>query len=446
MKKFLASALSLAMLVSLFPVSAAATAPKAQTKTVTLAADNIYSSLGDVSVKVTYTGWLGEIDAAACGVDAADVNAWIGGPSGSVGAIPVLKEGSEIRFTITAKDPMAYYNFCYDGIYTGDVFMPGIEYGWDDCGGGAMYFIATDTQYGYLDELSIYPIQVYGRADGSTEFSAGVIYEDDKQPFGRKTGKGEYTYHAHNGLLSYAFNAKYARDEDNTYSPNYYTARYNLGAALTISDAQVKEMCETGTMTFLKGTEFEYKHAYPGLATLLGLKEPEKKLDIQFDDDFFNSDIGPINNVTITNNTGAAVDGVYTLLMYSPKMQCKACNSNGIIPTHKDEPAAELYSFDLDLAPGKSATYTLYFGRSRSLASTKFVWVEYDDAAERARYLNSKALFQTDTLEYAAKYTPEYGQYVGYYDVEDESYLAQYPYNITLQPVTHKSFSTRREK
>ena len=167
---------------------------------------------------------------------------------------------------------------------------------------------------------------------------------------------------------------------------------------------------------------------------------PKKELTIRFDDNFYDSDIGPINDVTITNNTGAAVNGVYTLLMYSPKMYCEACNTNGLISPHKDEPLAEIYSFDLTLDPGESATYTLYFGVARSLASSKFVWVEYDDAAERARYLNSNALFETDTLEYAAEYTPKYGNYIGYYDVVDAAYLAQYPYNITLQPVAHKSF------
>lgn len=363
--------LAAALTVGLLPAAGAASVPKPQTKTVKVAADNIYSSLGDVSVEVTYTGWLGEI--ASIPRDGA--SDWIGGPAGNTDKIAVLKEGSEIRFTIKAKDPMAYYNFCYDGIYTPDVFSENIVYGWDDCGGGTLYFYSKDGLQGY-------PIQVYGNKDGTSSFQPGNIFEKS-QPFGRKLGSGQYAYTAYNGLLTYAFNAKPARDENNDYFPNDYTARYVLGSALTVNDEQIKEMQETGAMTFLDGTEYEYQYAYPGVAELFGLEEKSASgLTFYFDDSEHLLDNGHAYSYTLTNNSDQAIKGCYALLSYRPRMMYDGLYSGPVFH-------GQLHKFDLDLQPHESfkaphgnAMVSNYY----SLSSMKMLWIEFDSPAEREQF------------------------------------------------------------
>lgn len=166
------------------------------------------------------------------------------------------------------------------------------------------------------------------------------------------------------------------------------------------------------------------------------IPEPTKPdLSIRFDDDYYMSDIGPINDLTITNNTTEPITGVYTLLLYYPKMYCLDCSSGLKQLSHTDNPSADIYPFDLNLAPGESIIKTAYFGSERNLTGTKFVWVEYDDAAERDTYLNDSALFRTNTVDYAASYD----NYVGYWVIQDAAYLARYPYDITLEPVKHNS-------
>lgn len=214
---------------------------------------NVYSSLKDVKaedvkVTVTYDGYLGSLKASDLGL-AGD------------GEVPVLKEGSHIQFQIQHKNPMTYYNFCYDGIVLPEDAQP---MGWDDCGGGQIY-------YGSDSEGS-FPIQVYGtgKENHSTAQAAGIV---NMEEFGTYLGNGTYSYSAVNGLADYAFHSQEARDADGNYQYNDYTINYALGAALTINEQQVEEMEKTGTMTFLAGTPAEYKVAYPGLKELLSNAE-----------------------------------------------------------------------------------------------------------------------------------------------------------------------------
>lgn len=380
--------LAAALAVGMLPAAGAASVPKPQTKTVKVTADNIYSSLGDVSVEVTYTGWLGEI--ASIPRDGA--SDWIGGPAGNTDKIAVLKEGSEIRFTIKAKDPMAYYNFCYDGIYTPDVFSESIVYGWDDCGGGTLYFYSKDGLQGY-------PIQVYGNKDGTSSFQPGNMFEKS-QPFGRKLGSGQYAYTAHNGLLTYAFNAKPARDENNDYFPNDYTARYILGSALTVSDAQIKEMQETGTMTFLKGTEYEYQYAYPGVATLLGLAEKpvveEPASDYSFKvtrvkPEFYSKDSngdyildnGASYGITFTNNTAEPLTREIAFVSYGKKLNEYA---------HLD---AQIHYVSLNMAAHGTQAVNISSGFSRlSGGDYAFATVDFDDAADKRSFQSSVPMME----------------------------------------------------
>lgn len=352
------------------PSAGAAAVPKPQTKTVQVTADNIYSSLGDVSVEVTYTGWLGEI--ASIPRDGA--GDWLGGPAGNTDKIAVLKEGSEIRFTIKAGNPKAYYNFCYDGIRTEN---SGMEYGWDDCGGGTLHFYNENG-------LQSYPIQVYGKADGSTGFKSGDIFKE-LQPFGRKLGSGQYAYTAYNGLLTYAFSAKPARDESNEFYPNDYAARYVLGTALTVSDAQIKEMQETGTMTFLKGTEYEYQNAYPGVAELFGLPPTKTNPDFRIYEQGQKEPHGYI----ATNNTGKQLTAYYALLSYWPKTTYYPATE--ISPYESEYFRGQLLALDLDLAPGESLKgecWCVAVGWS----TMKHCWIQFDNDAERDAFFQNNAL------------------------------------------------------
>lgn len=84
--------------------------PETQTKTITLADEDIgvtQNLSSDVTVQVTYTGVIGEIDAKDTFPDKEYYKDR---------KIVVVKEGSEVQFKITSNDPGASYNFCYDKI------------------------------------------------------------------------------------------------------------------------------------------------------------------------------------------------------------------------------------------------------------------------------------------------------------------------------------------
>lgn len=283
-KQITAFALSLVMAVNFMPTMTASATneqktelkmPKTQTKTFILPAENISTSdgVGDVKVEVTYTGWLGEIDAKENGLDGSiGSNNWISGSNNADNTkIAVLKEDSEIRFKITSNDPNAYYNYCYDNIAYDYGFGDDALYGWDDCGGGYLYYSAENDGF---------PVQVYGQPNGTSILQAGPF--DNYFAEGRKISVNEYSYKVVNGLMEYTFHSKYPRDDDNSYNPNDWICSYFLGTVLAINDEQVKELEETGTMTFLKGVmamgehSVEYQHVYKGLPELLGTSSTEE--------------------------------------------------------------------------------------------------------------------------------------------------------------------------
>jgi len=157
-----------------------------------------------------------------------------------------------------------------------------------------------------------------------------------------------------------------------------------------------------------------------------------KPISIHFDDDYFMSDYGPVNSVTLRNNTKEHVKGAYTLLLYKDRLSCSACNGSRFEKEHIARPSALIYSIDLDLAPGESYTGEFYFNTEWNLATTGFMFVEYDDAAERAQYLSS------DALSFDASFEDPAEGYHGYWRVMDKSYLEAFPYGIDFKPFTHK--------
>lgn len=238
---------------------------------------------------MTYTGWLGEIDSG-------DLDTW---PIGDNPKIAVLKEGSEIRFTIKSKDPKAAYNYCYDGVIYDDYY----KYGMDDSGGGMIYFGGEEGWW--------CPIFVFGNADKTTSYKASSMFPaDNRALFGRKTGNNQYAYKAQNGLLAYGF---HAIDSDSAYP----VGSYMLGAALTVNDAQIDELKTSGTMTFYPGTEYEYSEVFEGVAELFGAEAQPKPTEptIRFDSGTGN-DEGVTYQYSISNRTGATVDAYYALISY----------------------------------------------------------------------------------------------------------------------------------
>lgn len=120
---------SMVLLAGVLPVQAAGLQmPAAKKAQMEVPSDwlsvNVYSSLKDVKVTVTYDGYLGSLKASDLGLK-------------GDGEVPVLKEGSHIQFQIQHKNPMTYYNFCYDGIVLPEDAQP---MGWDGCGGGQIYY------------------------------------------------------------------------------------------------------------------------------------------------------------------------------------------------------------------------------------------------------------------------------------------------------------------
>lgn len=152
-------------------------------------------------------------------------------------------------------------------------------------------------------------------------------------------------------------------------------------------------------------------------------------ITFQFGDNYYDPDFGLINDITFTNNTDKRITGAFSLLIYYPDAYCNACR--GWAEPHEDSITAQLYPVDIDLAPGESMTETAYFGSKHNMTNLKYVWVEYDDAAERTQYLNKVGAIPDFTVEY------EKNGYFTYWRV-DADYLAQYPYNISFAAVNHK--------
>lgn len=113
-------------------------------------------------------------------------------------------------------------------------------------------------------------------------------------------------------------------------------------------------------------------------------------------------------NYTITNNTDQKITGYYALLSYQPK---KGLYDDGTEYLH-----AQLHTFDVDLAPGKSMSSELssYF---YNLSGAKNIWITFDSKAERDSFLANRALADQGS----------------YYLVTSEQWLKD-NFNITLRP------------
>ena len=167
-------------------------------------------------------------------------------------------------------------------------------------------------------------------------------------------------------------------------------------------------------------------------------EQPSSPLQIEFEDGYFLSDFGPLYGLTFTNSSSQPVQGAYSLLVYKPEAYCSACALGKAYYEkhpglgdyeHRDDMIATVFPIDMDLAGGESKTVSLRFQVTYTLSDYRFVWVEYDDAAERKTYLTSDALHEDP---YSAE-----GVIKGY-TVEDKSFLTSYPYNLTFASLQHK--------
>ncbi|RHR04838.1 WG repeat-containing protein [Pseudoflavonifractor sp. AF19-9AC] len=170
-------------------------------------------------------------------------------------------------------------------------------------------------------------------------------------------------------------------------------------------------------------------------------EQPSSPLKIEFEDDYFLSDFGPLYSLTVTNTSSQPVQGAYSLLVYEPEAICWACTRGKAYYekylgmenyVHRDDVQARVFPIDLDLAAGESKTFSMRFQGICFLSDCRFIWVEYDNAAERETYLTSDALSE-DVYHSGETTGPVWG-----YGVEDQSFLTAYPYNLTFAPLTHK--------
>lgn len=170
-------------------------------------------------------------------------------------------------------------------------------------------------------------------------------------------------------------------------------------------------------------------------------EQPSSPLQIKFEDGYFLSDYGPLYSLTFTNSSSQPVQGAYSLLVYEPEAYCSACTLGKAFYekhpgygsyVHRDDIAATVLPIDMDLAAGESKTVSMRFQEIYRLSDCRFVWVEYDDAAERKTYLTSDALCED------IYHSGETSEVVWGYVVEDQSFLTAYPYNLTFAPLQHK--------
>lgn len=441
MKKLVSLVLALVLVLAMLPANTfAVQIPQTQTKTFTLDEDQIarYNpDLADMEVSVTVTvdGYLGEIDSKAIGFTD-PVNYWAWYQTHATAAenpVMVLKSGSEVKFTINSNDPRAYCNPVYEATEADrdpDGWFPIM----DDSGGGISIFPSPNGN----GRLTSYQNFVMSNYDGTAYMNAGMTVVANA----RKISTNSYAYTADEGLFIFDFNSY----DPAIFADGYSSVGpcgdivYTLGAFLFVSDEQIAEMEQNnGAATFRKDlaerefpSEFYYTHAYPGLAELFGIEvESRPPISFNFDDNYYISDLGPINDITFTNNSNERISGAFSLLIYNPEAFCVACRY-GVADEHDDAIIAHLYPVDIDLDPGESMTQTAYFGAEYNMTRLKYVWVEYDDAAERAQYLNKAGATPDISVEYGESY-----DYLAYWHL-DADYLAQYPYNITFAPVNHK--------
>jgi len=416
MKRVLAAFLTVVLLVGMLAISASAV--KTGTKTYTLEPQYVESNVGSVTVKVTLNGYIGSLDMKACGIEdeLLAANGWIDSTSAAgenVRDIFVLKSGSEVKFTITASDPNAYYNYCYTkGIMdlAEKAEAAGNTYAaiFDDCGGGVKYTLMGN---GTLDNM---PMTVVPNDDGTARLVTGGF----DVASGRKISDTTYAYTAHDGLYSFAFQGK-DKAGDPVMDSYGYEARYVLGTFLFVTDEQIEQMQEEGTMTFHKNLNNEfvvYDHAYPGLADLLKVdapaqsgpvqkdpveKEPDKTpkqaLHAAFNDRKASEfDNGMSYSYTLENTTGEKLKGPYLLVTFES------------VKDNKDSyPYLQMFAMDINMKAGEKKEMEL-IAKTRSLSACDQVWIQFENTSERTKFLaDSRLVYDKQTNSYELDYGDE---------------------------------------
>jgi len=368
MKRMLAAFLAMLAVSGMLMVSAGAV--KTTTKTYTLEKEYVESNAGSVTVKVTVDGYIGSLDMKACGIEdeLLAANGWIDSSTAAgenVRDIMVVKSGSEVKFTITASNPNAFYNYCYTkGIMelAEKAEAEGNTYAaiYDDCGSGVRYTLMNT---GSLDTM---PMTVVPNNDGTVRMTTGGF----DVASGRKISENTYAYTAHDGLYSFAFQGK-DKAGDPVIDSYGYEARYVLGTFLFVTDEQIAQMEKDGTMTFHKNLNNQfvaYDHAYPGLADLLRVEtpapsapgqqtpsqsgseqDPEQELHAFFEDSKAGEyDNGMLYTYKLKNTTGKALKGSYLLVTYDP------------VKYSKDSyPYVQMFSMDLNMKAGEQKELSL---------------------------------------------------------------------------------------
>ncbi len=378
MKKLLAILLCLCIMLSCTSTAFAVTFPKSVQKTVTLSQDHIRYQLfdEDVTIKLTYTGYLGEISAKYWafseelrGYEFGDVN------------IPVLADGSEIIFEITSKNPTAYYNFCYENKYVSDLsFGNFMDYPWDDCGGGGIWYADDE---GLAGE---FPLFVFYKGGGTTRATAATVPFEN---FGRKLAANKYSYKVQNGLVRYDFHSTYPLDSNGNYSPQDIAANYWLTTALSVTSKQAEELEKTGLMTFTYKGEYEtitYQHSYTGLAKLLGIKA-KGPLTFTIKESSYMLDNGYAYSYKLTNNTDAPIRKYSAIITYLPEMA--DYKGNQVFK-------GQIHAIDVDLAAEASVTKPIVSNYS-NLSTLKVLWLDFDSLAEREAFLNDGVFGEIST-------------------------------------------------
>lgn len=227
-------------------------------------------------------------------------------------SVPVLAEGSEIRFTINVPEAVANkaptlvspiynakktssalapYGVALNGYETGT-----IHYSSDYYGGGFVYTYDPEQTATYyvqpqngtsnkmITRFDAHPISLFGQADGTSTWEVFDCDAGFRQPpmidangnaitniltidnyyynpqgfmgtlWGKRTGDLQYTYKVQNGLIDYVYCVTNDIAAKNA---------IGLGLCLSVNDAQLQELVDTGTMTFHKMTVRWHRTATP---------------------------------------------------------------------------------------------------------------------------------------------------------------------------------------
>ena len=374
-KRALSLLLALVCLVCLLSPAVSAAAPVAKPHTVT---KSVNTEFGPATVSITYTRWYGEIESKYSGLP----NAYT----------QVIEANSEIRFTISAADPRAYYNFVYD---KGEFEW----YDFDDCGGGSWHHY--DISSGSFD----YPCFVMPNGDGSARYVAAT----NTVATCKKLAANSYVLTVKEGAMTPAFSLKTIEDNLCSYGI------YNLGTILAVTPEQLDDVRAGKAPTFYAGTMFEHSYVFPGLAAMFGAEEPEPMypgFGIYFSDSSSRYyDDGICYTYSIQNNTEEAMTGPYVLAFFRTEKETSA-----------HYPTLELFSFDLALEPGDRIDSQL-ISKLGSLSRMEMVWIRFEDEAERAEFLADDRLIRDNT---SGSYALDYGNTVKISVEEADAWFKDY--------------------